>query len=130
MIGSCSIKRLAKRYWLISRRNKESWKADGMEEERIRELEEKERALMVQSIEGARAPAVSPALRREIEEVRAELKAARRVATMKANRTEPVKDVGIRINIDAAEYRRLSDNAAAAAMTLNNYIRDLLKIHG
>lgn len=99
-------------------------------EEQISQLEEKERTLMVQSIEGARAGAVSPSLRRELAEVRAELKTARRVATMKARRTEPIKDAGIRINIDATEHRRLSDNAAACSTTLNNYIRDLLKKHG
>lgn len=49
------------------------------QEERIRELEEKERALMIQSIEGAKAGAVSPALHRELEEVRAELKRLRRI---------------------------------------------------
>ena len=48
-------------------------------EERVRELEEKERALNIQTIEGARAGAVSPALRRELDEVRAQLKVARRV---------------------------------------------------
>jgi len=101
-----------------------------MEEERIREIEEKERALMVQSIEGAKAGGVSPALHRELEEVRAELKRLRRIKTIKARRTEPIKDVGIRINVDAEEYRRLSDNAAKAAMTLNNYIRHLLKNYG
>lgn len=98
--------------------------------ERIKELEEKERALMVQSIEGAKAGAVSPTLHQELAEIRAELKRLRRISTMKARRTEPIKDVGIRINIDAEEYRRLSDNATAAAMTLNNYIRYLLKNHG
>jgi hypothetical protein len=101
-----------------------------MEEEQITALEEKERALMLQSIEGAKSGAVSLTHHQELAEVRAELKRLRRVATMKANRTGPVKDVGVRINIDAAEYRRLSDNAAAAAMTLNNYIRDLLKNNG
>ena len=99
-------------------------------EEKIKALEERERALTVQTIEGARAGAVSPSLQKELAEVRAELKTARRVATMKARRTEPIKDVGIRINVDAAEYRRLSDNAAACSTTLNNYIRDLLKNHG
>jgi Tfp pilus assembly protein PilO len=99
-------------------------------EEKIRELEEKERALTVQAIEGARAGAVSPTLQQELAEVRAELKRLRRIVTMKANRTEPVKDVGLRVNVAAEEYRRLSDNAAAAAMTLNNYIRHLLKYHG
>lgn len=60
-----------------------------MEEEKIKELEGREAALMVQSIEGAKAGAVSPSLHRELAEVRAELKAVRRVATMKARRTEP-----------------------------------------
>lgn len=101
-----------------------------MQKEKISELEERERALMVQSIDEARAGTVSPSLRQEIAEVRRELKAARRIATMKAKRTELIKDMGVRINIDAQEYRRLSDNAAAAAMTLNNYIRNLLKSHG
>jgi len=101
-----------------------------MEKERIKDLEEKERTLMVRSIEGAKAGAVSTAIHRELEEVRAELKRLRRISTMKARRTEPIKDVGIRINVDAEEYRRLSNNAAAAAMTLNNYIRNLLKNNG
>ena len=61
---------------------------------------------------------------------KAELRRLRRLTTMKARRTEPIKDVGIRINVDAEEYRRLSDNAAKAAMTLSNYIRYLLKNHG
>jgi hypothetical protein len=63
-------------------------------------------------------------------DVRAELKAARRIATMRTRRTEPIKDVGIRINVSADEYHRLSNNAAAAAMTLSNYIRHLLKSKG
>lgn len=39
-------------------------------EEQIVELEEKERALTVQTIEGARAGAVSPSLHQELAEVR------------------------------------------------------------
>lgn len=96
----------------------------------MREIEEKERALMVQSIEAAKVGAVSSALHEELEEVRAELKRLRRIKTMKERRTEPIKNVGIRINVDNEEYRRLSDNAAKAAMTLNNYIRHLLKNYG
>ena len=101
-----------------------------MEEEMIEEFERRERDLMIQSIEAAKAGAVSPALHEELGEVRAELKRLRRIKTMEARRTEPLKNVGIRVNVDDEEYRRLSDNAAKAAMTLNNYIRYLLKNYG
>ena len=62
---------------------------NGMEEERIKELEEKERALMLQSIEGAKTGAVSPSLQQELAEVRAKLKVARRVRALDAKRVDP-----------------------------------------
>jgi len=43
-------------------------------EDQIKELEEKEKSLMLQSIEGAKAGAVSPSLHLELAEARTELK--------------------------------------------------------
>jgi hypothetical protein len=100
-----------------------------MEEERISELEEKERSLMHQSIEGAKTGAVSPSLHQELAEVRAKLKAVRRVATMKANRTEPVFDSTISINVNRATRDKMEALAAAKAMTLSEYMRFLIDEH-
>lgn len=99
-----------------------------MKEEQIKELEEKERALMVQSVEGARAGAVSPALRRELAEVRAELKVARRVRAMDAKRVDPklTRQIGVRLTED--EYQELTKKAAESGVELSTYIRNLLKI--
>jgi len=97
---------------------------------RLAELIDRERVLMIADVQAAREGTDAGAIHQELAEVRAALKRLRRIVTMKARRTDPIKEVGIRINIDAEEYRRLSDNAAAAAMTLNNYIRYLLKTHG
>jgi macrodomain Ter protein organizer (MatP/YcbG family) len=102
---------------------------NGMEEEKIRELEEKEKSLMVQSIEAAKAGAVSPSLQKELAEVRAELKRLRRVATMKANRTEPVLDSTLSINVNKATRDKLEALAASRAMTLSEYMRFLIDEH-
>lgn len=97
--------------------------------DQIRELEEKEQALMVQSIEDAKAGAVSPSLRRELEEVRAVLKVARRVATRKANRTEPVFDSTISVNVNLAIRDKMEALAASKAMTLSEYMRFMIDEH-
>ena len=99
-----------------------------MEEEKISELEGKEAALMVQSIEGARAGTVSPSLHRELAEVRAELKAARRVRAMDAKRVDPklTRQIGVRLTED--EYQELTKKAEESGVDISNYIRNLLKI--
>ena len=99
-----------------------------MEEQRIRALEEKERALTVQTIEGARAGAVSPTLRRELAGVRQELKVARRVRAMDAKRVDPkfTRQIGVRLTED--EYQELTKKAAESGVELSTYIRNLLKI--
>ena len=96
-------------------------------ESRINDLEEKERALMVQSIEGARAGTVPPSLRQEIEAVRAELKVARRVRAMDAKRVDPklTRQIGVRMTED--EYQELTKKAAESGGDISTYIRDLLK---
>ena len=99
-----------------------------MEEEKIREIEEKERALMVQSIDEARAGAVSPSLRRELAEVRQKLKVARRVATMKARRTEPIKTSRFSILLPDEELDILTAKAKESGLVFSQYIRHLLKI--
>jgi hypothetical protein len=100
----------------------------GMEKERISELEEKERALMIQSIEGAKAGAVSPTLRRDLERVRAELKVARRVRAMDAKRVDPklTRQIGVRLTED--EYQELTKKSEEAGVDLSSYIRNLLII--
>lgn len=98
-----------------------------MEEERISELEEKERALMLQSIEGARTGAVSPSLRRELAEARAELKAARRVRAMDAKRVDPKLTRKISILLPEEEYQLLTEKAAESGVDLSKYIRNILK---
>ncbi len=65
----------------------------------------------------------------DLDRIKKALKTARRVQTMQAGRTEPVRDVVITIRVDREERRRLSDNAAAAAKTLPEYVRFLLKEH-
>ncbi|MFH1587328.1 MAG: hypothetical protein ABID38_05710 [Candidatus Diapherotrites archaeon] len=100
-----------------------------MEKEQIRELEEKEKSLMVQSIEAAKTGAVSPTLHQELVEVRRELKAARRVATMKANRTEPVLDSTIAVNVSKATRDKMEALAASRGMTLSEYLRFLIDEH-
>jgi len=99
-----------------------------MEKERISELEERERALMVQSIEGAKAGGVSPSIHRELAEVRAELKAARRVRAMDAKRVDPklTRQIGVRLTED--EYQELTKKAEESGVDISNYIRNLLKI--
>jgi hypothetical protein len=96
---------------------------------RIRELEEKERALMIQSVESAKTGAVSPSLHRALAEVRAELKVALRVVTMKANRTEPDLDSTISIDVNQATRDKMEALAAAKAMTLSKYMRFLIDKH-
>ena len=98
-----------------------------MEEERIRELEEKERALTVQTIEGAKAGAVSPTLRRELAEVRAELKVARRVRAMDAKRVDPKLTRKISILLPEDEYQALTQKAAESGVDLSKHIRNILK---
>jgi hypothetical protein len=98
-------------------------------EEKISHLEEKERALMLQSIEGARAGAVSSTLLQELAGVRADLKAARRVATMKARRTEPVFDSTISVNVNQATHEKMEALAASKAMTLSEYMRFVIDEH-
>jgi len=100
-----------------------------MNHKEIKELEEKERSLMFQSIEAARVGAVSSALHRELAEVRRELKAARRVATMKSRRMEPVLDSTISINVNQATRDKMEALAASKAMTLSEYMRFLIDEH-
>jgi len=97
-------------------------------EEKIKALEERERALTVQTIEGARAGAVSPTLRRELAEVRAELKVARRVRAMDAKRMDPklTRQIGVRLTED--EHQELTKKATEAGGDLSRYIRHLLKL--
>ena len=94
----------------------------------IKELEEKERALMVKSIEGAKAGAASPAFHKELEEVRAELKRLRRIATIKARRTEPIKTSRFSILLPDEELNILTANAKESGLGFSQYIRHLLKI--
>jgi predicted DNA binding CopG/RHH family protein len=96
-------------------------------EERVRELEEKERALNIQTIEGARAGAVSPALRRELDEVRAQLKVARRVRAMDAKRTDPKLTRKVTILLPEEEFQTLTKKATEGGVDLSKYIRMLLK---
>jgi predicted DNA binding CopG/RHH family protein len=97
-------------------------------EEKIRELEEKERALMGQSIEGARAGAVSPSIVQELAEVRVKLKAARRIRTMEANRIEPKKTSRFSILLPDDELEALTKRAEEKGVIFSSYIRHLLKI--
>jgi predicted DNA binding CopG/RHH family protein len=96
-------------------------------EEKIRELEEKEKSLMVQSIEAAKTGAVSPTLHQEFAEVRAELKVARRVRAMDAKRVDPklTRQIGVRLTED--EYQDLTQKAAESGVELSTYLRNLLK---
>lgn len=100
----------------------------GMEEERIRELEEKERALMLQSIEGAKTGAVSPTLHQELAEVRKELKVARRVRAMDAKRVAPKKTSRFSILLPDDELEALTKRAEEKGVVFSSYIRHLLKI--
>jgi len=96
-------------------------------EEKIGELEEREKSLMLQSIEGAKAGAVAPSLHLELAEVRAELKAARRIATMKARRAEPIKTSRFSILLPDEELNILTTKAKESGLGFSQYIRHLLK---
>ncbi len=96
--------------------------------DKIMDLQEKERALMFQSIEGAKAGTVPPSLHRELEEIRAELKTARRVRAMDANRTDPKKSSRFSILLPDTELEELTKRAAQKGMVFSSYIRYLLKI--
>lgn len=98
-----------------------------MEEDRIREFEEKEKSLMVQSIEAAKTGAVSPTLHQELAEVRAELKVARRIRAMDAKRIDPklTRQIGVRLTED--EHQELTKKATEAGVDLSQYIRHLIK---
>lgn len=98
----------------------------GMEEGRIKALEEKERALMLQSIEGATTGAVSPSLHQELVEVRAELKTARRVRAMDKNRTEPKLTRSYNLTFSEDEFNELSERAEKKGIKLSKYIRGLI----
>ena len=95
-----------------------------MEEERIKELEEKERALMLQSIEGAKTGAVSPSLQQELAEVRAKLKVARRVRAMDAKRVDPKLTRKVSFLMPEDEYETLLQKAKGR--DLSKYIRELI----
>lgn len=96
-----------------------------MTEERIRELEEKERSLMLQSIEGAKVGAVSPTLHQELAEVRAELKVARRVRAMDAKRVDPKLTRKVSFLMPEDEYQTLLQKADGK--DISKYIRELIK---
>lgn len=96
--------------------------------EKIRELEEKEKLLMVQSIDGAKAGAVSPSLHRELAEIRKALKVARRVRAMDAKRTDPKKTSRFSILLPDTELEILTKRAEEKGVIFSSYIRHLLKI--
>ena len=101
-------------------------------EEKISELEEKERALMIQSIEGAKAGAVSPAIHRELEEVRAELKRLRRIATIKAREASAGKeylDSTVAVSVNRVTRDKIEALAASKAMTISEYMRLIIEGH-
>lgn len=96
-----------------------------MAEKRIKELEEKERSLMLQSIEGAKVGAVSPTLHQELAEVRAELKVARRVRAMDARRVDPKLTHKVSFLMPEDEYQTLLQKADGK--DISKYIRELIK---
>ncbi len=96
-------------------------------EQKIRELDARERELTRQTVDGARSGAVSDALRGELAEVRAALKAARRVATMDAKRTEPKLTRKISFLLPESEYQDLAKRAAESGTELSTFIRSLLR---
>lgn len=90
-------------------------------EEQLNEAE----AVLRELIKAGSIP--TPADYSEVDRIKKALKTARRVNTIQAGRTEPIKEVGIGLCLDREEHQRLSDKAAAAALTLPNYIRRVLK---
>ena len=97
-----------------------------MNHDTIKELEQKETALTVQTIEGARTGAVSPSIHRELAEIRAKLKTARRVRAMDAKRTGPKLTRKVSFLLPEYEYQELLRKADGKE--LSKYIRDILKI--
>ena len=95
--------------------------------EKVKKLEARERNLMCQTVDGARTGAVSDALRGELAEVRAVLKAARRVATMDAKRTEPKLTRKISFLLPESEFQDLTRRAAESGVELSAYIRSRLR---
>ena len=96
-----------------------------MNHDTIKELEQKETALTVQMIEGARTGTVSPTLHRELAEIRAKLKTARRVRAMDAKRTGPKLTRKISFLMPEDEYEAVLRKADGKE--LSKYIRDILK---
>ncbi len=96
-----------------------------MNHDAIKELEQKEKALTVQMVEGARTGAVSPSVLQELKELRAKLKVARRVRAMNAKRTEPKLTRKVSFLLPEDEYQELLRKAEGK--DLSKYIRDLLK---
>lgn len=96
-------------------------------EKRIKELEEKERVLMLQSIEGAKTGTVSPAIHEELAGVRAELKTARRVRAMDEKRTETKLTRSYNLTFPENEFDELAERAEKRGVKLSSYIRDLIK---
>lgn len=100
------------------------------QEEKIRELEEKERALMVQSIEGARAGAVSPSIHQELKAIRRELSTLKRTITRAKNRTGQENfAAGAAVHVTQETRNRLQALAASRGMTLSQYLRKIIDEH-
>ncbi|MEI7638428.1 MAG: hypothetical protein WCJ37_14050 [Syntrophus sp. (in: bacteria)] len=108
-----------------------------MEKERIKDLEEKERTLMVRSIEGAKiegakARAVSRGIHRELEEVRAELKRLRRIVTIKSREASAGKkylDSTVAVSVNRVTRDKIEALAASKAMTISEYMRLIIEGH-
>jgi len=62
-----------------------------------------------------------------IDRIRKELKAARIARTKEATRGEPKFERQITVGLSEEDFQRLTDEAAAAKITLPKYIRHLLK---
>ena len=98
-----------------------------MEEERIRELEgqlEAEEAKIKALFLSAKIPTPDDYIERD--RIRGELKTARRVRAMDANRTEPKKARKVTIMFPEEEFQELTKDAEKMGVDLSKYIRALL----
>lgn len=98
------------------------------QEERIRELEEQQRA-EDDKINGLLRTGKIPAKAdyADLDRIKNELKAARRVKAMDAKRIEPKLTRQISLKFPEDEYQALIKRASDAGVDLSRYIRNLLK---
>jgi predicted DNA binding CopG/RHH family protein len=97
-------------------------------EEKIRELEEQLQAEETKTKDLFRAGKIpARADYADLDRIKSELKAARRVRAMDAKRVDPKLTRRIGLLLPEDEYQALTKKAAEAGVDLSKYIRNILK---